>query len=318
MKLVATTILLLASACDAFSSIPSSTLSQCFIGKAKIGTNVDNRSYLSSSALRMSSTETASFVQGPKIIMDQLPIVYVYDHCPFCVRVRLALGIKNVKHLVQFMANDDIPTPTNLLGKKIAPIFEIPEDDLIMGESLDIIAKIDSDPRFGPTNSILPATDRTDIKAWQKSVQSLLRTLQRPRYVATGLLPEFQQIDGRHAFIKNHQLPPYEKKEWKGDGTNENPGIDMDEKLKLYAEAMAKDPAPLVEDLNAKLIELNDIVYSSEYCSEGGLSLDDIDLWARLRSITIIKGVIWPEKLRKYMDNFSALGDVPLYDQMAL
>lgn len=118
MKLVATTILLLASACNAFSSIPSSTLSQCFIGKAKIGTNVDSRSYLSSSALRMSSTETASFVQGPKIIMDQLPIVYVYDHCPFCVRVRLALGIKNVKHLVQFMANDDIPTPTNLLGKK--------------------------------------------------------------------------------------------------------------------------------------------------------------------------------------------------------
>ena len=187
-----------------------------------------------------------------------------------------------------------------------------------MGESLDIIAKIDADPRFGPTNAILPATDRTDIKAWQKSVQSLLRTLQRPRYVATGLLPEFQQIDGRHAFIKNHQLPPYEKKEWKGDGTNDNPGIDMDEKLKLYAEAMAKDPAPLVEDLNAKLIELNDIVYSSEYCSEGGLSMDDIDLWARLRSITIIQGVIWPEKLRKYMDNFSTLGDVPLYDQMAL
>ena len=123
MKLVATTILLVASACDAFSSIHSSTVSQCFIGKARGGSNVDSESHLSSSALRLSSTETASYVQGPKVVMDQLPIVYVYDHCPFCVRVRLALGIKNVKHLVQFMANDDIPTPTNLLGKKIAPIF---------------------------------------------------------------------------------------------------------------------------------------------------------------------------------------------------
>jgi len=187
-----------------------------------------------------------------------------------------------------------------------------------MGESLDIISKVDSDPRFGEVNTIRPATGRTDIKAWQKSVQTLLRTLQRPRYVATGLLPEFQQIEGRHAFIKNHQLPPYEKKEWKGDGTEELPGMDMDEKLKLYAEAMAKDPAPLLEDLNAKLVELNDIIYSENYCSEGGFSLDDIDLWARLRSITIIKDVVWPAKLRNYMDNLSALGDVPLYDQMAL
>lgn len=187
-----------------------------------------------------------------------------------------------------------------------------------MGESLDIIAKIDEDERFGTPGQILPATARKDLKAWQKSVQVLLRTLQRPRYVATGLLPEFQQIDGRHAFIKNHQLPPYEKPEWKGDRTDENPGMDMDEKLKLYAEAMAKDPAPLLEDLNAKLIELDDMVFSEHHCSEGGLSMDDIDLWSRLRSVSIIKGVKWPSKLRAYMDNFSALGDVPLYDQMAL
>jgi glutaredoxin 2 len=55
--------------------------------------------------------------------MDDLPILYVYDHCPFCVRVRLALGIKNVKHTVHFLANDDVPTPTKLVGKKVAPIF---------------------------------------------------------------------------------------------------------------------------------------------------------------------------------------------------
>lgn len=268
--------------------------------------------------LYASLPEVSPFVQGPRIIPDELPVVYVYDHCPFCVRVRLALGVKNIKHNVHFLANDDIPTPTNLIGKKIAPIFAIPEDDFIMGESLDIIEKVDSDERFGATGQILPATGRKDIKAWQKSIQTLLRTLQRPRYVATGLLPEFQQIDGRHAFIKNHQLPPYEKPEWKGDGTDENPGMDMDEKLKLYAEAMSMDPTALIEDLNAKLVELDDLIFSEHHCSEVGLSMDDIDLWARLRSITIIKGVQWPSKLRIYMDNLSALGDVPLYDEMAL
>ena len=73
--------------------------------------------------LYASLPEVSPFVQGPRIIRDELPVVYVYDHCPFCVRVRLALGVKNVKHNVNFLANDDIPTPTNLIGKKIAPIF---------------------------------------------------------------------------------------------------------------------------------------------------------------------------------------------------
>lgn len=262
--------------------------------------------------------KTSAFELPPRVVFDELPIVYVYDHCPFCVRVRIALGLKNIKHNIVFLANDDIPTPTALVGKKIAPIFAIPEDDLVMGESLDIIALVENDERFGKTNAILPATGRSDLKAWQKSVQTLLRTLQRPRYVATGLLPEFQQLDGRHAFIKNHQLPPYEKPEWKGDGSEENPGMPMDEKLVLYAEAMAKDPAPLIEELNAKLVELDDIIFCQHYCSEGGLSMDDVDLWARLRSITIVKGVEWPKKLRAYMDELSALGDVPLYDDMAL
>jgi len=270
-------------------------------------------------SLRMTSAvEAEPFMKAGRVVMDELPTVYVYDHCPFCVRVRLALGFKNVKHIVNFLANDDIPTPTKLVGKKIAPIFALPVDDLIMGESLDIIKLVDEDPRFGPVGQIKPATGRTDIKAWQKSVQSLLRTLQRPRYVATGLLPEFQQLDGRHIFIKNHQLPPYAKPAWKG-GTEEHPeGMDMDEKLQLYAEAMATDPVPMIEELNVKLVELDDIVSSEHYCSEGGLSYDDIDLWSRLRSITIVKGVKWPSKLRSYMDNLSALGDVPLYDAMAL
>jgi glutaredoxin 2 len=187
---------------------------------------------------------------------------------------------------------------------------EFPGDSLVMAESMDIINFIDSDERFGPTNALKPGSGRTDLKAWQKSVQSLLRTLQRPRYVATGLLPEFQQLDARLAFMKNHQLPPYDKPEWKE--------METEEKLKIYSEVMSSDPVPMIEELNAKLVQLDDILYSENYCTEGGLSLDDIDLWARLRSVTIIKGVVWPEKLRKYMENLSELGDIPLYDELAL
>lgn len=101
---------------------------QAFMAPVNNHNRVNLHSYFSQnysnipSAL-FSSVEAAPFTQGPRIIRDELPIVYVYDHCPFCVRVRLALGIKNIKHTVVFMANDDVNTPTKLVGKKIAPIF---------------------------------------------------------------------------------------------------------------------------------------------------------------------------------------------------
>ena len=73
------------------------------------------------------------------MVREQLPIVYVYDHCPFCVRVRLAMGVKNVKHLIHFLANDDIDTPTSLVGKKIAPIFVSVDDDVVVFISLCLL-----------------------------------------------------------------------------------------------------------------------------------------------------------------------------------
>ena len=269
-----------------------------------------------SSMLQM-STSTASedniaFVKPERVVRDELPILYVYDHCPFCVRVRAALGLKNIKHNLHFLANDDVKTPTALVGKKISPILEWKEASVCMPESMDIVQLVDGDVRLGPTGVIKPKTGRDDLKAWQSSVQDLLRGLQRPRYVATGLIPEFQQLDGRHAFIKNHQLVGYTKDEWKkGD-------MPLEDKLKLYAEAMAKDPASDIEEVNRKLVELDDMIYSVNHCSPGGVSLDDIDLFARLRSITIIRDVDWPTKLRTYMDNMSELADIPLYDAMAL
>lgn len=264
-------------------------------------------------ALQMSSTaEATKFVKPERVILDELPTLYVYDHCPFCVRVRAAFGLKNVKFNLQFLANDDIATPTNLVGKKISPILEWKLADVCMAESMDQVNLIDSDERMGPTGVIKPATGRKDIKAWQSSVRDLLRGLHRPRYVATGLMPEFQQLDGRLAFIKNHPLVGYTKDEWK---TGDMP---MEEKLKVYADGMAKDPASDIEELNRKLVELDDIIFSEYHCSPGGVSLDDIDLFARMRSVTIIKDVDWPVKLRSYMDRMSELADIPLYDEMAL
>jgi len=247
---------------------------------------------------------TTRAVARSSVITAALPELYVYDHCPFCVRVRVALGLKGIKHNLRFMANDDVETPTAMVGKKIAPIW-VDEDGPMM-ESLDIIAKIDKEGTFAA------ASGRTDLKAWQKSVQGLLRKIQRPRYVMVPL-PEFMQKDGRDAFVANHQLPPYEKSEWKG-----NPDMSLEEKYAKYEKAYTES-ASLITELNERLKELEPLIHSESACTPDiGVSYDDIDLWSRLRSLTLIKGVELPPKVRAYLDYFEANGDVPLYDVMAV
>ena len=119
--------------------------------------------------------------------------------------MRVAFGLKNIKHDCYFLANDDIDTPTALIGKKVAPIYEFKPQGVVMGESLDIIAKVDSDPTFGPTNYFKPLSPRKDISAWEKKVKPINGMLTRPRYMMV-VMPEFSQQDGKDAFVKNHPV----------------------------------------------------------------------------------------------------------------
>jgi hypothetical protein len=114
---------------------------------------------------------------------------------------------------------------------------------------------------------------------------------------------------GKNAFVKNHQLAPYEKADWKASLSDE-------QRWQLY-DAAYESSLSLLDAATASLAELDALIYSADCCTEGGLSYDDIDLWSRLRSVTLVKGVQFPPKLQAYMDNLARLGDVPLYYSMA-
>merc|ERR1712232_1375650 len=104
------------------------------------------------------------------------------------------------------MMNDDKETPMSLLGKKIAPIWEL--DGHVMGESMDIIDMVDSDPKFGEPGFFKPASGRSDLQDWQKKFKAQMRILQRPRYVHDeSVVPEFQQREAREYFITGHEVP---------------------------------------------------------------------------------------------------------------
>lgn len=71
-----------------------------------------------------------------------MPILYHYVHCPYCVRIRLALGFFNIAYDSKVIAYDNETLPVSLCGKKMLPIYQ-DNDGTIINESLDIIHHLD-------------------------------------------------------------------------------------------------------------------------------------------------------------------------------
>ncbi|KAH7465642.1 Glutaredoxin 2 [Phytophthora ramorum] len=191
-----------------------------------------------------------------------LPQLYIYDHCPFCCRARVALGLKQVKYDVLFLANHDEATPIALVGSKQAPIL-VPVVEKPFPESWDI---------------------------WIDTAMPLLVTLYLPRFHAAPL-PEFTLRESRDYF---------KAKKEKSFGS--------------FSDNIAKSPE-LVAQVNQLLLQLEPMLHSN-HSVNAELSYDDLDLFGRLRGLTLVKGVEWPAKVRAFLEFFSEAGDVPLYDNV--
>lgn len=91
--------------------------------------------------------------------------LYHYVHCPFCVRVRLALGLLNINYESIVLPYDDEKTPVELAEKKMLPIFQWSQGDA-SNESLDIIKRLDE-------KNILK-NELTETPLFKEEVETLL------------------------------------------------------------------------------------------------------------------------------------------------
>ena len=64
------------------------------------------------------------------------------------------------------------------------------------------------------------------------------------------------QKSGRDAFVNNHQMPPFEKSDWKG-----NPDMSLESKYAYYDEAFAAS-GEFLPEFNEKLKELEGMIHS--------------------------------------------------------
>jgi len=229
-----------------------------------------------------------------QVVLSPLPVLYIYDHCPYCTRVRYLLGVKKVKTALRWLLSDDNETGNRLIGKKAVPIWA-PNGDAgpFIKESLDICKLVDEDVTYGPTGTFNASSGRSDISDWFAANALTIKRLQNPRIVG-AYLPEYATADARASYITRHSLPEPSD----------------------YAENLEKS-AEYAKVLQDRLPELDACIFSAECATEGGLSVDDIDLFPRLRLLSLVKDLVWPEKLRKYMEYHSNLSDVALYTVFA-
>lgn len=216
--------------------------------------------------------------------------LYIYDHCPFCTKARMIFGIKQVPVALKYVLNDDVDTPTALVGKKQVPIL-VKEDGTAMGESMDIVRYIDA--HYGAAGTALAGPTHPTIAEWIAQAMPLVVRLTMPRWIKLPLR-EFATEGARRYFRHN-------KEEWIGES---------------FDSALAHSEV-LVAELHPHLAALAPLIASPDAVN-GRLSEDDFTLFATLRQLTAVKGLSFPPAVEAYVRHMALRTEVPLYTSVAL
>lgn len=211
--------------------------------------------------------------------------LYAFDHCPFCVRTRVIIGLKNLPIEVAYLLQDDEETPVKLTGSILKPFLEY-EPGKYMRESLDIVKYLDE----LDGNSILTEPKIPAIDAWIDEHGRIFDRLTTPLYYQMDL-PEFATDSARQKYKRIH-----EKR------------VDDFDVLITEAPMLLADGQAALEKL-APHIDIERIK-AKKY------GYDDIRLYPILRHISSAADIEFPPVIQEYLDLLSDASKVPTYVQM--
>jgi len=215
--------------------------------------------------------------------------LHLYDHCPFCVRAELILGLfeipydRVVYNYGEGASSDKLGYnedggPVALTGKKMLPVLcgpDVPSPIRFDGkgkmkglpESLDIIAFLVK--KHGLT---LPCETSPDkLVQWKKRFVQYKSKLTRPRLINIKVKDWEDKRDIDYAKNK------YQKG-----------GFDYEEALEQTDE--------LMKEMNDILIQLDNLIEGEESIRPWGIGMDDIKLLPDMKSLSAVKGIVWPKK----------------------
>ena len=230
--------------------------------------------------------------QGPNSSNNNLPIVYVYDHCPYCIRVRIILGLKNIPHKIEYLGNSDEKSHIDLCGSKQVPILKKSNGEILL-ESMDIVKYFDE---LDGKPILKPSAKKPPYENYKSN-----NKLTHPRFIQLDL-PEF---------CKPEDIAYFTKKKEKDIGN-------LAENIENSANLRADEDLILME--LGKHFPTLDELKSREIPGINGnyWSYDDINIFSRLRGLTSVKDIRFPDNINYYIDTLAQKANIPLYYDKAI
>ena len=240
-------------------------------------------------------------------------VLHLYDHCPFCIRVELVLGWKGIPYERKVYGYGDTLGSatkglyfggTTLTGEKQLPVLEVGSAQTtgakqqLLPESGDIIAFVED--ATGPGHVLLPPpSGRRDLRAFfdtKGAFKETARRLTRPRMLLMTHLADWA----------GEQDTAYARAKYEGGGFD-------------YAAAEAASDAD-VAAMGGLLLQLDGMVHGEGSLNDGacGLTMDDCVYLPELRTLSCVKGVAWPAKLKAYVEDSFTRAGIDTYFDSAL
>lgn len=209
--------------------------------------------------------------------------LFIYQHCPFCLRAQMIVGLKSLPVDIDIIMEGDAETPTRMVGRKVVPILQ-KEDGSYMPESMDIVHYLDSKQ----VPQVATGTVDAAIEAWCKQVSKSAFNLAVPRFTK-GDFAELATPAAREA---------YRLREEKAFGD---------------LEQLIADTPALLADVEPQLAALEPLVAERDT-----IDVTDFILFPVLRSLTIVKNIHFGDQVQAYLARVAGATGVSLLTEQAI
>jgi glutaredoxin 2 len=221
--------------------------------------------------------------------------LHVFDSCPFCVRVKTVIGLKNLNCEIKPMTLGQLPASLEgKLERLIVPVLELhqPHDreSSLMVESLDIIRYLDQldKPLFEDYEISEP------LQGLLTRLNPVSAQLLYPRMPKLNL-PELASPLALKMFTESRKNAL---------------GQSIDQALARTQEYLP-ELQQLLEELES-FIEIDNFISGKR-----ALSIDDVVIFAEIRNYTMIAELQMSERLMKFVHTIASRSGVSLYPKIS-
>ena len=212
--------------------------------------------------------------------------LYIYEHCPYCVRPRIVSGLKSLDLPLVYLANDDEASHLNRIGKKQVPFLEKDDGNYLL-ESLAICQYID---QLNNKPILANKSHDTHLIKLVNELSNASKALVFPRFLSHPL--------------NQQDFPTQSAKDY------------FTTKKESYIgcfKANLRFPDKSIQTAQALLGDI-DFLMSSLFATSHLPSWDDIYIFPILRNLTIISDLITiPKNVQKYINHLAQETGIALY-----